>query len=441
MAVKADYRPPGKRTTPGKKGLNPAKVDGVAHWGPKRRGNPTIAVRLNQNRHRTGELPGPAALPARRLRVLQLLATMPVGGAEDLVATIVRGLDPARFAVTVATLGSPGQMGRELQGQGYEVVSLGLDIKRAPTGRVVAAVRGLLKAGRPDILHSHLYHPNFYGRLGALGLGLPGVVAAVHNSYTRVKFHRRVWNFLLGWATDRVLVGSPQVWQDVRRYDGVPASRLLLLPYGIPLAELDPSLSRAEARERLEVTGELVIGAVGRLETQKGHTHLVAALPELRREIPDLTVLLVGEGRRREDLQGQVRALGLEDTVRFLGTRRDLPEIFRALDLFVHPSLWEGLPLALLKAMGAGLPVVATRVSGSQEVIADGVNGCLVAPGDPAALARAIRDLYRRPEVRRRLGDAAHRTVAAQYSQTAMLKRLEELYLDLWRRSKAGKCR
>jgi glycosyltransferase involved in cell wall biosynthesis len=363
---------------------------------------------------------------------------MPVGGAEDLVAAIVRGLDPTRFAVTVATLGSPGQVGRELQGQGYEVVSLGLDIKRTSTGRVVAAVRGLLKAGRPDILHSHLFHPNFYGRLGALGLGLPGVVAAVHNSYTRVKFHRRVWNFLLGWATDRVLVGSPQVWQDVRRYDGVPASRLLLMPYGIPLAELEPSLSREKARERLGVAGGLVIGAVGRLEAQKGHTYLLAALPGLRREIPDLTVLLVGEGRRQEDLQRQVRDLGLEGTVRFLGTRRDLPVIFRALDLFVHPSLWEGLPLALLKAMGAGLPVVATRVSGSQEVIVDGVNGCLVGPGDPEALARAILALHRQPEARRRLGDAARRTVTEQYSLTAMLTRLEELYLDLWRRSNAG---
>ena len=235
------------------------------------------------------------------------------------------------------------------------MVSLGLDIKRTSTWGVVSAVRRLLKASRPDILHTHLYHPNLYGRLGSLGLGLTGVVAAVHNSYTRVKFHRRVWNFLLGWASDRVLVGSAQVWQDVRRYDGVPASRLLLMPYGIPLAELDTPLSRQEARERLGLSGGgLVIGAVGRLEEQKGHGHLLAALPELRRQIPDLVVLLVGEGRRQEDLRRQVRDLGLEGTVRFLGTRRDLAEIYRALDLFVHPSLWEGLPLALLKAMGAG---------------------------------------------------------------------------------------
>jgi glycosyltransferase involved in cell wall biosynthesis len=395
----------------------------------------TIAVWLKRNRPLAGQPQAPPSPSARRLKVLHLLATMPVGGAEDLVAAIVRGLDPQRFAVSVATIGPPGPVGQELRARGYEVVSLGLDIKRTSTWRVAGVVRRLLKAGRPDILHTHLYHPNLYGRLGSLGLGLPGLVAAVHNSYTRVKFHRRVWNFLLGWASDRVLVGSVQVWRDVRRFDGVPASRLLLLPYGIPLAELDTRLSREEARERLGLSGEgLVIGAVGRLEEQKGHSHLLAVLPELQRRIPDLVVLIVGEGSREEELKRQVRKLRLENTVRFLGTRRDLAEIYRGLDLFVHPSLWEGLPLALLKAMGAGLPVVATRVSGSQEAIVDGVNGCLVASGDPEVLGRAILELHRHPEARRRLGEAARRTVVARYSLEAMLHSLEELYLDLWRR-------
>jgi L-malate glycosyltransferase len=390
-------------------------------------------VWLQRNRPLDGQAP---ALPARRLKVLHLLATMPVGGAEDLVAAIVQGLDPQRFAVSVASLGPPGPVGQELRARGYEVVSLGLDIKRTSSWRIVGEVRRRLKAGAPDILHTHLYHPNLYGRLAALGLGLAGVVAAVHNSYTRVKFHRRLWNFLLGWTTDRLLVGSIQVWQDVRRYDGVPASRLLLMPYGIPLAGLNPRLSRQEARERLGLSaGSLVIGAVGRLEEQKGHRHLLAALPELQRQIPALVVLIVGEGREEENLRRQVKELRLSATVRFLGTRRDLPEIFRALDLFVQPSLWEGLPLALLKAMGAGLPVVATRVSGSQEAIADGVNGCLVAPGDPEALGRAILELHCHPEARQRLGDAARGTVVERYSLEAMLHKLEELYLDLWRRA------
>jgi glycosyltransferase involved in cell wall biosynthesis len=123
----------------------------------------------------------------------------------------------------------------------------------------------------------------------------------------------------------------------------------------------------------------------------------------------------------------------VENHVRFLGNRRDVPEIQRALDIFVQPSLWEGLPLALLKAMGAGLPVVATRVSGCLDAVTDGGNGRLVEPGDAKDLARVILELYRHPEQSRRLGEAARRTVADRFSSAAMLKRLEGLYGELWR--------
>jgi glycosyltransferase involved in cell wall biosynthesis len=290
-------------------------------------------------------------MPEGRLKVLHLLASLPVGGAEDLVVAIVRGLDPERFAPEVACLGLPGPVGAELQAAGYPVSYLGLDLKRTSFWRLVAAVRCLLKNIQPDILHTHLYHPNLYGRLAALGLGIP-VLAAVHNSYTRVKFHRRLWNYFLGRTADRVLVGSAQVWDDVRHYDGVPASRLLLLPYGIRLEELKTPLSREDARHALEVSG-FVMGAVGRLEEQKGHLYLLEALAQVRQDLPEATLLLVGDGRLRPDLEHRARELGLAGRVRFLGTRRDLPLIYRALDLFVQPSRWEGLPLALLKAMGA----------------------------------------------------------------------------------------
>ncbi len=374
-------------------------------------------------------------LPERPIKVVHLLASLPVGGAEDLVAAIVRGLPPRRFAPEVACLEAPGPVGAELAAAGYPVHSLGLDLQHASAWRLAAAVRRLLKEIRPDILHTHLYHPNLYGRLAALGLGLPGVVAAVHNSYTRVKFHRRLWNHLLGWASDRILVGSPRVWEDVRRYDAVPASRLLLLPYGIDPAELETDLSREEARGFLSVSG-FVLAAVGRLEEQKGQKHLLAAMAGVRRQIPEATLILVGEGRQRQVLEHQARELGLADRVRFLGTRRDLALIYRALDLYVQPSLWEGLPLALLKAMGAGLPVLATRVGGVMELIEDGVNGRIVAPAEPEALGRVLVELYQRPQLRARLGAAARLTIREHYSLEAMLAGLEQLYLELWQKNR-----
>ncbi len=364
------------------------------------------------------------------IRVLQLIGSLPVGGAEDLVAALVRGLDPGRFRVQAATLGPLGAVGQELVQAGYPVLALNLDLKRTPFWRIVQRVRRLLQDLQPDILHTHLYHPNLYGRLAGLGLGLKGVVASVHNSYTRVKLHRCLWNFGLSAVTHKVLVSSSQVWQDVRTWDWVPARKLEIFPYGVRIEELEVSLDPAAAKAELGVSG-FVLGMVGRLEEQKGQRFLLAALPELARHIPDLGVLIVGEGRERQALEDLVMDLGVSPLVRFPGTRRDLPRLFRAMDVFVQPSLWEGLPLTLLMAMGARLPVVGTQVSGITEVIKDGVNGRLVPPGDSSALAAAILELHRRPEWRRRLGEAARGTVMAAYSQEAMLRRLERLYLDI----------
>lgn len=374
----------------------------------------------------------------RPWRVVQLIYSLPVGGAEDLMAAMVTGLDARRFEVQAATIGPPGVVGQELLRAGYPVRSLGLDLKRTPFVRLVARVRDLLRELQPDILHTHLYHPNLYGRLASVGLGLQGVVASVHNSYTRVKLHRCLWNFFLSGLTDKVLVSSPQVWQDVHTWDRVPAGKLEVFPYGIRLTDLEVSLDPAAIRAELGISG-FVLGVVGRLEEQKGHPYLLAALPEIIQEIPDLTVLLVGEGKEGAALRRLVQELGLGSRVHFLGTRRDLPRLFRAMDLVVQPSLWEGLPLTLLMGMGAGLPVVGTLVSGTIDVVEDGTNGILVAPGDSQALAHAILELYRRPETRRRLGDAARRTVAEKHSQEAMLRRLEQIYLKILAKKKSSR--
>ncbi len=374
----------------------------------------------------TAALP-PAPAP---LRVLHVFVTLPVGGAEDLLAGILAGLDRRRFTPGAVCLGPLGPVGEELRRQGMAVTALGLDIKRTPAWRLVAALRRFLREWRPDILHTHLYHPSLYGRLAGLGLGLKGVVVSVHNAYTRVKLHRCLWNFLLAPMTHRILVSSRQVHDDVRRWDRIPEGKLLQLPYGIRLAEVDCPLSKDQAKAALGWSG-FCLGTIGRLEEQKGHGYLLEAVPAMAAAIPDLQVLLVGDGRLRQALERRCRELAVEERVHFLGTRRDLALLYRAMDVFVLPSLWEGLPLALLKAMAAGLPVVATRVSGVEEVIVEGVNGRLVPPGQPGELAQAIIELAARPDLWPRLGQAARETVAASYSLEAMVAQLQDLYLQL----------
>ncbi len=374
-------------------------------------------------------------LPGRRLRVLQLISTLPVGGAEEVVAAIVRHLNPELFEVEAAAMEALGAIGEELIREGRRVAALNLRIKRTPAFRLIGALRRLLRERRPDILHTHLYHPNLYGRLAAWGMGMP-VVCSVHSIYSRLKLHRLLLNRLLSPITAAVIAVSPQVWADIRRYDGISPERLHLLPNGVDLQALDVPVSREEARARLQIDG-FVLGAVGRLEEAKGHTYLLEALRLLAEELPELRLVIAGEGRLGEALRRQAADLGLKGRVRFLGWRRDVPLVLRALDLYVQPSLWEGLSLALLQAMGTGLPVVATRVGGFEQVITSGVNGVLVPPRDAPALAAAVRELYYAPEARTRLAEAARRTVAEGYSQEAMLRRLENLYLEVWRRRRS----
>ncbi len=369
-------------------------------------------------------------MASTRIKVLHLISTLPVGGAEDLVASIVTGLDPGRFAAEVGCLGEAGFIGEELRRRGSRVWPLGLDLKRDSFIRIVGSVRRFLADRQPDILHTHLYHPNLYGRLASLGLGCKGVVASIHNAYTKVKLHRCLWNYLLSRVTDRILVSSSEVYEDVRRYDWVAPAKLLRLPYGIPMAEVDSPLSKEAAKAELGLSG-FCLGTIGRLEEQKGQEFLLAALPELKKAIADLQVIIVGDGRWRTRLEEQSRRLNLDDTVHFLGARRDLARLYRAMDIFVLPSLWEGLPLALLKAMAAGLPVIATQVSGVVEVIADGANGRLGPPRQPEALASAVLELYSRPELRRRWGEQAQATIRAGYSLEAMLTQLQRLYEEL----------
>jgi glycosyltransferase involved in cell wall biosynthesis len=369
------------------------------------------------------------------IKVLQLLVHLPVGGAERMVAAIATSLDPETFQVQVATIGPPGPMGEELAQEGRPVISLWLDIRRTPAWRILRAVRGLLRELQPDILHTHLYHPNLYGRLASLGLGLKGVVATVHNLYKRVKIHRCLFNRLLARVSDYVVVFSPQVRLDVLYYDSVPADRIKVVSPGVPLKNLRVEESAAEARERLGIKG-FCLGTVSRLEEQKGHEYLLAALGLIRTEIPELTLLIVGDGVRRAYLEQVVRDLGLEDTVRFLGTRQDVPLILRGLDLYVQPSLWEGIPLTLLEAMGAGTPVISTRVGRAPEVIEDGENGRLVPPGDAAALAAAILEAYQHPEWRRQWADLGERTIGEKYSLQHMVGQFADIYLELYHQGK-----
>jgi glycosyltransferase involved in cell wall biosynthesis len=362
------------------------------------------------------------------VRVLYLIVDLTVGGAEDHLLSLARNLDKARFLPVVCCIGRKGPIGAEIEAAGVRVEELGKLRKGGFDREIVPLLRALIRRERIDLVHAHMYHANLYGRLAAFREGVPAVIS-VHNTYVRPKILRRVVNGWLARRTPFVLAGSEAIRDDIVKYDGVPPGKIRVIPYGVDADTFKCALSREEAREKLGLPGDrFLVGTVGRLEEQKGQKYLIEAAGRLRREGMGVTLLIVGSGREEDRLRDLAQREGIGDDALFLGTRRDLPELFRAMDVFAFPSLWEGFPIALLSAMAAGLPVIVTPVGGVPEVVKDGINGVIVPAGDPIALAAAIRRVREDPVGASVLGGAAEATIRNRYSHWTTARRIMEIY-------------
>jgi glycosyltransferase involved in cell wall biosynthesis len=176
--------------------------------------------------------------------------------------------------------------------------------------------------------------------------------------------------------------------------------------------------------------GGPVIGSIGRLSRQKGYRYLIGAMPKISLEFPDARLVIIGDGELRHKLEGQVQELGICEQVLFTGKVEDVMPYLRRMDLFVLPSLWEGFPTALMESMASDVPVIATDVPGTRELIQDQVNGWLVPAQDPHSLADAILDAFRNPQKRERFAEAAMRKVE-QFDIASISREYERCYFRL----------
>jgi glycosyltransferase involved in cell wall biosynthesis len=219
------------------------------------------------------------------------------------------------------------------------------------------------------------------------------------------------------------------------RVVGLRPDRIEVIPRGIDLAELDAGGSRSEARQ--SILSELgladdafVVLAVGRVEPQKGHRYLIEAMPAILEQVSGAVLLVAGRpGASSPMVESLIEQLGLADRVMLLGRRSDVPRLLGAADVFVFPSLFEGLGVSLLQAMGRALPVVTTNRRPMSDVVDDGTTGVLVPAEDPAAIAEMVTRLFADPAERNRLGAAARQEVAGEYDADEVAARVERFYL------------
>jgi glycosyltransferase involved in cell wall biosynthesis len=352
------------------------------------------------------------------------------GGTQRHLQEVLVRLDPKRFRPHVYTLNRGGEVEAALRGAGVPVTSLdvGTWLGGPRALLAIARVARALRHAGVQVVHGYQWRPALVGAIAGRLAGVPLLLAGKRSLTGDDATARRAWR-LIGRQVDTIVANAAALRAEGEAH-GVRA-RWEIIPSGVDAERFRPTGATAEAKAALGLDpGRPVVGTVGRFEPRKGLDHLLAAAEVLAegRDGRAPQLLLVGDGPLRARLEG--RATASPARVRFTGALADVRPALAAMDVFVLPSLAEGMSNALLEAMAAARPVVVTAVGGTREVCDDGRTGMLVPPGDVRALARAIGRLLDEPGRAAALGAAARRTVEARFDARSMVARLERLYAE-----------
>ena len=344
--------------------------------------------------------------------------------------SIARWHDSDQYPVAIGSLAPSGPLQRRMEEMGLGTFAFGAR-KRQAYPRTIFALARLLRERRA-ILHAHCFDPTLVGLFAARLAGVPFVFTRHHSDHNirlGKHWHTRVDSFCARHA-DRVIAVSEATREILMQVEGVPDRKIRVVYNGMePLPA--PVPERVEAlRAELGLDGRPVCLMVARLHEEKGHRFLFDAIPEVERRCGPVTYLLAGDGPHAERIREEARERGVENTVRFLGRRSDMAELYAVSTLVALPSLAESFGFAVLEAMSLERPVVAARTGGMPEVMVENETGLIVTPAESAPLADALSRLLQDPELLRRMG-AAGRQRAGEFSFERMIRGYEQVYREL----------
>jgi len=358
--------------------------------------------------------------------ILHLSSTSGPGGAETLVRRLAASLDPGGYR-SIACLFRRGWLHDALVQSGIPTSVIGM--RGAFDTGWAREFAALVKREHVAAIHAHEFTANAYGSLMGQLLRVP-VVAPVHGkSYFADRAKRRMAYRYVS-RVSRMVAVSEDLKDYVVNRAGVAEHRVSVIYNGVDDWTPPPTAQAAALRAELGLDAyEHVLGAVGSLYPVKGHVHLLQALPRILAEHPKTVLLLAGQGELEQPLRAEAARLRVEAQVKFLGLRGDVSALLSQMDAFVLPSLSEGLSMALLEAMAAARPVVATRVGGNPEVVVDGDTGFLVEAQSPQAIADGIIRLLRDKSSAARMGERGRARALERFSFRATVEQYQRLYL------------
>jgi len=373
----------------------------------------------------------------KKIRVLEMIDRPFLGGGQIVLLSLARHLDRERFEVAVCAAAG-GPLEDEVRRLGF--VFHPAAFSKKPSLGLLRGLECLLIENRIGLLHTHGGVAGLFGRWAAHRAGTPAVIHTLHGIHylhyrnrliknVYIRLERRCSKF-----TDAVICVSEADRTQALRHRLADESRIRLIRNGIETTP--PRSGPAWDRRLLELQRKLnldrpIVGAVARLHRQKGVSYLFRAAETILLAHPEAKIVVVGGGPLETEFRAMTAKEGFGRSVAFLGERADASEILALFDVFVLPSLWEGLPLALVEAAAAGKPIVATDIDGVREVVRNGETGLLVPPRDSAALAAAVLRLLDDPDLARRLAGRARAEVPPLYTVERMVSETASLYLEI----------
>lgn len=366
-----------------------------------------------------------------KLKVLHLISSTGFFGAENVVVTLALeqarlGLD-ARVGVFRNSSNPYTEVAEAAEREG--VKSVVFDCSGKFDAGAVMRIRAYIKEEGIGLVHSHGYKSNFYALLAAKLAGVKA--AATCHNWTKTSGKMIGYMFLdrfLLRRFDIVSAVSEQLRSEVLK-SGVPAGKVKYIPNGIDTVKFAPTGARGKVRSGLGIQEDAaVIGSLGRMSVEKGYGELIEALPSILEEVPGAVLLLAGEGPDRPQFEAAAAAAGVSGKVIFAGMSKDASGLLEAMDVFILPSRNEGMPLALLEAMAAGKPVIATGIGAIPAVITSGSNGILIAGQHPGDIAGAVKSLLKDRGAAARMAAAGRETVKGRFSAREMAEQFISLY-------------
>lgn len=364
-----------------------------------------------------------AQLASKPLRVLFLLTSMPVGGAETLLVNLVRRLDRRRFAPEIVCLKEPGPLGEMLAAEmpvHSDLLACKYDL------RILPRLMRLMRRPRADaVVTVGAGDKMFWGRVAAHLAGVPVVASALHSTGWPDGVGR-LNRLLTGWTDAFIGVADAHAIHLIQN-ERFPAAKVNTIYNGVDCDRFAPHDASAMRRELGIAADAPVVGILAALRPEKNHELFLAGAKEIREAIPAAQFIVVGDGPKRPELEQLAAELGIGDAVHFVGSRSDVPALLAACDVVALTSHNEASPVSILEALACGVPVVASNVGSVRETVVDGETGRLFPAGDLAAFVAATVELLKSPADRQRLGAEGRRRVEARWSLDAMVRGYEQL--------------